>query len=77
MDVINVEFTFVVNQFFVFLAQRAISNQSAGHEDGDYEVITAYVMEDSNSVVQQQHELHSGPPSVRVSSNDVYVYFCI
>lgn len=51
----------------MILAQRAINNQSATQEEGDYDVITAYVMEDNNSVGQPQHELHSGPPSVRVS----------
>lgn len=51
----------------MILAQRAINNQSAAQEDGDYDVITAYVLEDNNSVVQQQNEIHSGPPSVRVS----------
>lgn len=51
----------------MILAQRAINNQSTTHEETDYDVITAYVMEDNNSIVQQSHELHSGPPSVRVS----------
>ncbi|KAK4887581.1 hypothetical protein RN001_003852 [Aquatica leii] len=45
-------------------ASRAMHNQSAQHDDGDYEVITAYVMEDSNSIVQE-HDLHSGPPSIK------------
>uniref|UniRef100_A0A1Y1K827 BEACH-type PH domain-containing protein n=1 Tax=Photinus pyralis TaxID=7054 RepID=A0A1Y1K827_PHOPY len=48
-------------------ASRAINNQPAAHDDGDYEVITAYVMEDNNSVVQD-HELNSGPPSIKVSA---------
>ncbi|XP_076273573.1 A kinase anchor protein rugose isoform X3 [Rhynchophorus ferrugineus] len=33
-------------------------------EDGDYDVITAYVMEDSNSL-NQENELHSGPASIK------------
>ncbi|KAF2882214.1 hypothetical protein ILUMI_23956 [Ignelater luminosus] len=45
-------------------ASRAIHSQPATHDDGDYDVITAYVMEDNNSVVQE-HDLHSGPPSIK------------
>ncbi|KAK5644035.1 hypothetical protein RI129_007880 [Pyrocoelia pectoralis] len=45
-------------------ASHPINNQPAAHDDGDYEVITAYVMEDNNSMVQD-HELHSGPPSIK------------
>ena len=45
---------------------RAIHSQtSQTQEEADYEVITAYVMDDVNSV--QDHELHSGPPSIKVS----------
>ncbi|KAF7268650.1 hypothetical protein GWI33_018245, partial [Rhynchophorus ferrugineus] len=36
-------------------------------EDGDYDVITAYVMEDSNSL-NQENELHSGPASIKVNA---------
>ncbi|XP_065158028.1 neurobeachin isoform X5 [Atheta coriaria] len=43
---------------------RAIHSQT--HEDGDYEVITAYVMDDNHSV--QDQDLHSGPPSIKVSA---------
>ncbi|KAF5296936.1 hypothetical protein FQR65_LT10087 [Abscondita terminalis] len=48
-------------------ASRAAHNQPAQHDDGDYEVITAYVMDDSNSIVQE-HDLQSGPPSIKVSA---------
>lgn len=46
----------------VFAGSRAIHSQT--HEDGDYEVITAYVMDDNHSV--QDQDLHSGPPSIKV-----------
>ncbi|XP_050298842.1 neurobeachin isoform X6 [Anthonomus grandis grandis] len=36
-------------------------------EDSDYDVITAYVMEDSNSL-NHENELHSGPASIKVSA---------
>ncbi|CAH0560209.1 unnamed protein product [Brassicogethes aeneus] len=41
-------------------ASRAIHNQTV--EDGDYDVITAYVMEE-NSI--QDNNMHSGPPSIK------------
>jgi hypothetical protein len=47
-------------------ASRAVHNQ-ATQEDSDYDVITAYVMEDNNSVVQE-NDLHSGPPSIKVNA---------
>ncbi|RZC37735.1 neurobeachin, partial [Asbolus verrucosus] len=47
-------------------ASRAVHNQGP-QEDSDYDVITAYVMEDSNSVVQE-NDLHSGPPSIKVNA---------
>lgn len=59
--------------YFNFLATRAIHSQPASHDDGDYDVITAYVMEDNNSVVQE-HDLHSGPPSIKVSKSIIYYY---
>ncbi|XP_044255551.1 neurobeachin isoform X9 [Tribolium madens] len=43
-------------------ASRSVHNQT--QEDSDYDVITEYVMEDSNSVVQE-NDLHSGPPSIK------------
>jgi hypothetical protein len=48
----------------MIVASRAVHNQ-ATQEDSDYDVITAYVMEDNNSVVQE-NDLHSGPPSIKV-----------
>ncbi|KAF5274873.1 hypothetical protein FQA39_LY07055 [Lamprigera yunnana] len=42
-------------------------HQPTSHDEGDYEVITAYVMEDTNSIVQE-HDIHSGPPSIKVSA---------
>ncbi|KAI4463671.1 beige/beach-related [Holotrichia oblita] len=44
-------------------ASRAIHSQTS-QDDGDYDVITAYVMEDNGSV--RDHDLHSGPPSIKV-----------
>ncbi|XP_049825585.1 neurobeachin isoform X2 [Aethina tumida] len=46
-------------------ASRSIHNQTV--EDGDYDVITAYVMEE-NSMAGMQDELHSGPPSIKVNA---------
>ncbi|XP_044255553.1 neurobeachin isoform X11 [Tribolium madens] len=46
-------------------ASRSVHNQT--QEDSDYDVITEYVMEDSNSVVQE-NDLHSGPPSIKVNA---------
>lgn len=46
-----------------FVASRAIHSQTS-QEDADYDVITAYVMEDNGSV--RDHNLHSGPPSIKV-----------
>ncbi|KAK9700943.1 Neurobeachin/BDCP, DUF4704 alpha solenoid region [Popillia japonica] len=43
-------------------ASRAIHSQTS-QDDGDYDVITAYVMEDNGSV--RDHDLHSGPPSIK------------
>ncbi|XP_017773305.1 PREDICTED: neurobeachin isoform X3 [Nicrophorus vespilloides] len=45
-------------------ASRAIHSQT--HEDADFEVISAYVMDDNHSV--QDHDLHSGPASIKVSA---------
>ncbi|XP_066153140.1 neurobeachin isoform X2 [Euwallacea fornicatus] len=36
-------------------------------DDGDYDVITAYVMEDTNSL-NHENELHSGPASIKVNA---------
>ncbi|KYB27871.1 Neurobeachin-like Protein [Tribolium castaneum] len=44
-------------------ASRSVHNQTT-QEDSDYDVITEYVMEDNNSVVQE-NDLHSGPPSIK------------
>lgn len=44
--------------------QVARSVQNQAQEDNDYDVITAYVMEDSNSL-SQENDLHSGPPSMK------------
>lgn len=59
---------------FEIVASRAIHSQ-ATQDDADYEVITAYVMEDGNSV-GQEHELHSGPASIKVHFK-FYVFGCI
>lgn len=49
-----------------FTATRSVHNQT--QEDTDYDVITAYVMDDNHSM-SQENELHSGPASVKVSEN--------
>ncbi|XP_018329920.1 neurobeachin isoform X3 [Agrilus planipennis] len=48
----------------------AVSDQASRspQEEVDYEVITAYVMEENTSATLQDHELDSGPPSIKVSS---------
>ncbi|XP_045479576.1 neurobeachin isoform X4 [Harmonia axyridis] len=46
-------------------ATRSIHNQT--QEDTDYEVITAYVMDDNHSM-SQENELHSGPASMKTST---------
>lgn len=51
-------------QLSIFLASRAIHSQTIQQEDGDYEVITAYVEDNS---VGQDHDMHSGPASIKVS----------
>ncbi|KAL1489961.1 hypothetical protein ABEB36_013884 [Hypothenemus hampei] len=44
-------------------APRALHHQHVP-DDGDYDVITAYVMEDANSL-NQENKLHSGPTSIK------------
>ncbi|CAH1123738.1 unnamed protein product [Ceutorhynchus assimilis] len=49
------------------LGTRTGSTKAIHHhaqDDGDYDVITAYVMEDSNSL-HHENELHSGPASIK------------
>ncbi|KAK9869980.1 hypothetical protein WA026_006077 [Henosepilachna vigintioctopunctata] len=43
-------------------ATRSIHNQT--QEDSDYDVITAYVMDDNHSL-SQENDLHSGPASIK------------
>lgn len=50
----------------ILLASRSIQTQ----EDNEYEIITAYV-EDHNSM-HPDNDLHSGPPSIKVSSWHIY-----
>lgn len=49
----------------LLLVSRAIHSQVV-QDDADYEVITAYVMDHNNSA-SQEHALHSGPASIKVS----------
>ncbi|XP_030761038.1 neurobeachin isoform X2 [Sitophilus oryzae] len=46
-------------------APRALHHHN--QEDGDYDVITAYVMDDTNSL-NQENELNSGPASIKVNA---------
>lgn len=45
------------------IASRALHHHP--QDDGDFDVITAYVMEDANSL-NHENELHSGPASIKV-----------
>lgn len=46
---------------------RAVHSQLSSQDDADYEVITAYVMDDNGSSVHADHDSHSsGPPSIKV-----------
>ncbi|GLV35236.1 rugose [Carabus blaptoides fortunei] len=45
---------------------RAVHSQLSSQDDADYEVITAYVMDDNGSSVHVDHDSHSsGPPSIK------------
>ncbi|XP_044749150.1 neurobeachin isoform X2 [Coccinella septempunctata] len=46
-------------------ATRSIHNQT--QEDTDYDVITAYVMDDNHSM-SQENDLHSGPASIKTTA---------
>lgn len=55
----------------LFSASRSIQTQ----EDNDYEIITAYV-EDNNSL-HPDNDLHSGPPSFKVSNTILKTFMSI
>ncbi|KAL3266811.1 hypothetical protein HHI36_010965 [Cryptolaemus montrouzieri] len=62
----KIDYRYHRNSIVSHPATRSIHNQT--QEDTDYDVITAYVMEDNHSL-SQENELHSGPASMKTSAS--------
>lgn len=59
---------FLVSKLPQLYKSSSIASRALHHhpqDDGDFDVITAYVMEDANSL-NHENELHSGPASIKV-----------